>query len=173
MNKQILMEFITKHCTIILAVSCPFCLFIGSSIATYTYTIIYLLLILMATPTYLLMLFMPTRLGMRMSICLNKGDQKDIDISVWDAYIKKYEGRYGHLYSWINLVVHLCILAMFMAAGIWFVVYIDIIYTVIGEAAGWRLYKTIRDNKIMWGAASFLVQIQEACKSLPTQKSGR
>jgi len=173
MNKQIPMRFITKYCTVVFAVICLFCLFSGNSIATHIYTIAYVLLTLIVIPSYFLMIFTPRKMGMRMSICLDKKGQKDINISVWDTYIKKYENRYSHLSNWINLAAHFSILAMFMIAEIWFVVYLDIICTAVGEVAAWRLYKTIRDNKTTWGAASFLLQIQEACKSLPPQKSRR
>jgi len=164
MDKQILMKFITKYDAVILAVTCLFCLFAGNSTATGIYTGVYILLTLITIPTYFLILFWPTKTGMRMSICLNKEDQKDIDISVWDTYIKRYEDRYRSLHSWINLAAHLSILAMFMAAEIWFVVYMDIICTAIGEAATWRLYKTIKNKKTIWGAAAFVHSVQEFFK---------
>jgi len=164
MDKQTLMKFITKNTAVILAIICLFCLFAGNSATTGIYTVAYVLLTLIAMPSYFLMLFWPTKMGIRMSICLNKKDQKDIDISVWDAYVEKYENRYSSLHSWIDLAAHLSILAMFMAAEIWFVVYMDIICTAMGEAATWRLYKTIKNKKTMWGAAAFLHDIQESFK---------
>lgn len=164
MDKQILMKFITKNTAVIFAVICSFCLFAGNSIIANIYTIAYVLLTLMAMSTYFLILLRPTKMGMRMSIRLNKRGQKDIDISVWDNYIEKYENRYSSLHSWINLAAHLSILAMFMAAEIWFVVCIDIGSAAIVEAGGWRLYKTIKNKKTVWEAAASLRDIQESFK---------
>lgn len=164
MNKQGLINYLVKYNGVIFVAIASFCLFTGNIVTTYIFSIIYSALVIISIPGSFAMILMPSRVGIRMAIRFDEEGHKDIDISVWDTYMKNCENRFGELHIWLDLVTYLALLTMFIAAGVYFAFYISISCTIMLEAGRWKLYKVIKDKKTTWGAAAYLHEIQEFLK---------
>lgn len=147
---------------LIIVIAAPFCLFTGSIVMAYAYLILYSALVIIGTLFSALAVFVPERVGMRMALGLDEKGHKGIDISVWDTYIKNYENRYGSLRNWLYIGVELILIAMFISAGAYLVVYIVIFSIIVKEASLWRVYKAMKRKKTIWKVAAFLHGIQES-----------
>jgi len=130
------------------------CLSLGGVVGTIAIVILILFLIT-ATITVLRSMFWPTSAGMQIAIVIKDG-KKEPDPSRWDEYLAVFESRTSGISLWIAMVWQLVLLS-----GLIYYVprYISVPYAVIlmcAEIAKWRVYTTIKKNRVAWGAAEYI-----------------
>jgi len=141
----------------------PLFLFTGVPKAAFVYSIIYFILTAIGTALLTAMALRPSKVGMSMAVRLDENGRKVIDSSVWDHYVERYENRKKSRdkIAQINDIASFATIIMFMLARVYPVVCLIVFTIVIGKIAVWRLYKTIKSKRTSWGAAAFVLEVQE------------
>jgi hypothetical protein len=91
-------------------------------------------------------------------------------MSKYDAYTKAYEERLKKPTAWIQLAALIYILVLFISQGFWLVAWLFIVYTVLLEILKYAIYLSIVENKTRWGAAAYIVNLQNFLNELPKDK---
>ena len=121
--------------------------------------VIYYVAIGLGSITTLEQLFNPTKHGMGMGVVLEPDGRKGIDLELYDKFVFVYEYRFSNIWFWMAIPIILTWPAIFLVGGFPIAAYIYFAMIIVSEIANYRVYKTIKENKTIWGAAAYINEI--------------
>ncbi|KKM79890.1 hypothetical protein LCGC14_1345330 [marine sediment metagenome] len=104
--------------------------------------------------------------SMGIGIIVDENGKRQLNPTAWDECIIAYENRWKSLVFWLSLLIQMTWLAALLHYGHLYVAIIFVISLAITEVTSYRVYKCIKKNKLGWGAAGFIIGIQDFMKDI-------
>ena len=108
----------------------------------------------------------PKSQSMDIGITRDKTGKGSPNVAAWDEYIVEYDNRYKNLSLWLLILIQMILFTAFIHYGYLYAAIIFVVSMALYEAARYRMYKCIKKNKLGWGAAGFIIGIQDFMKDI-------
>ena len=149
----------TMGISIILWITCAFFLLTVGGKAGTVVIVLYSILAGLAFLGALCQAISPKFVSMGVGIVIENG-KKTMKLENYDEAMSMYENRLSTWLFWLSTCITMGWVALFLSAGVNFLVYTVIVLFVVGEIAKYRIYNCIKKNKDFWGAAMYINEIQ-------------
>lgn len=127
---------------------------------------VWLFLVMIVMISVVGILIDPKSKSMDIGITRDENGEGSPNTAAWDEYIVDYDNRYKSSTLWASILLQMALLVVFIHYGQLYAAVIFIISMVLCEAARYRMYRCIKKNKLGWGAAAFVVGIQNFLKDI-------
>ena len=141
------------------------CLQIGG-ITSIIAVSIWLLIFILATVSLISTAIDPKNKSIELGITVDENGKRQPSPTAWDKYMVSYENRWKSPLFWLSQLIQLAWLAAFLHYGYLYAAIILVTSAALAEAARWRIYKCIKKNKLGWGAAGFIIGMQDFMKDI-------
>ncbi len=146
------------------------CLKTGGLVATIALGV-WLLAVMVVLVGAVSILIDPKSKSIDIGITRDKTGKGSPNVAAWDEYIVEYDNRYKSLSLWLSILVQMVLLSAFIHYGYLYAAIIFVVSMTLCEAAKYRIYKCIKKNKLGWGAAGFIIGIQDFMKDISKENN--
>jgi hypothetical protein len=129
-------------------------------VASNIIVVIYSIGLAISTISIIVHIFFTKSVGIGVGLYTKDGSKK-IDMKKYDDYITLYEKRNSTWIFWLSLIPALVWPVIFILMGLNILFYINIAVLLGGEIGRYRIYKHIKKNRAMWGAAAYINEVQD------------
>lgn len=137
------------------------CIMHGGILATI---IVYINIIInvCVLPIIAIQIIAPKAVGIKIGIVMNIAGQYTINTKAYDEFVRVYEERLSTLQFWVIIIVFVSWMALFILNGYTKLSVLVLVVSLCGEIGKYRIYKKIKDNKTIWSAASYIIEMKKA-----------
>lgn len=154
--------FVVASLTILIAALCI--LKIGGLAATIA-IIIYCILLGLTIFGILEQIFNPKAVGIKIGMVPDlKTGRMSLNMNVYDQFIETYEHRFSSIWFWLDIPITVGWVIIFLLAGHSLITYIVIAAYMGLEIGRYEVYKAVKKNKAVWGAAMYTNEISNFIK---------